>query len=77
MQTDSGLVHSGLLVERTDDAVTLRDVTGKSVVIPTGEIELIVPQQKSLMPEMLLRDATAQDAADLLAYLSSLRGNSP
>ena len=77
MQTDSGLVHSGLLVERTDDAVTLRNVTGKSVVIPTGEIELIVPQQKSLMPEMLLRDTTAQDAADLLAYLSSLRRNSP
>ena len=77
VQTESGLVHSGLLVERTDDAVTLRNVTGKSVVIPTGEIELIVPQQKSLMPEMLLRDATAQDAADLLAYLSSLRGNSP
>lgn len=74
VQTSGGLVHSGLLVERTDKAVTLRDATGKTVVISSADIELIVSQQKSLMPELLLRDVTAQDAADLLAYLASLRG---
>ena len=29
-----------------------------------------MPQQKSLMPELVLSDVTAQDAADLLAFLS-------
>jgi hypothetical protein len=33
-------------------------------------------QQKSLMPELVLKDVTAQDAADLLAYLMSLNAQS-
>lgn len=74
VQTESGVVHTGLLAKRTDDDVTLRDATGKLTVVPTNEIEVIVSQQKSLMPELLLRDVTAQDAADLLAWLATLRG---
>jgi hypothetical protein len=31
------------------------------------------PQAKSLMPELLFQGMTAQQLADLLAYLSSLR----
>ena len=34
---------------------------------------LLVRQQKSLMPELLLRDSTAQDAADLVAFVASLK----
>ena len=41
--------------------------------IPSGQIEHLVPQRLSLMPELLLRDMTAQQVADLLAYLSSLK----
>jgi hypothetical protein len=33
----------------------------------------LAPQPKSLMPELLLRDLTAELAADLLAFLASLR----
>src|SRR5262249_7708408 len=33
----------------------------------------MVKQDKSLMPELVLRSVTAQDAADLLAYLVSLQ----
>ena len=44
---------------------------------PTAKIELIAAQQKSLMPEMLLRDFTAEQVADLLEYLSSLKAELP
>ena len=37
------------------------------------EVEELIPQPKSLMPELLLRDLTAQQAADLLAFLASLK----
>ena len=37
------------------------------------EIDQFVPQSRSLMPELLLRDLTAQQVADLLEFLASLR----
>jgi hypothetical protein len=32
-----------------------------------------VPQQKSLMPDLLLRDLSPQQAADLLEFLAGLK----
>lgn len=73
IQTSSGTVHSGLMVSRTEQQVTLRDATGKDTSVSSGDIEVMVAQKKSLMPEMQLRDLTPQDAADLLAWLTSLK----
>ena len=72
METEGGLVYAGFLVEKTDEHVILKDAQNKLVHVPSMEVELLAPQQKSLMPELVLRDVTAQDAADLLAYLVSL-----
>ena len=36
-------------------------------------IERLVPQPQSLIPELLLQNHTAQEVADLLAYLALLR----
>jgi uncharacterized repeat protein (TIGR03806 family) len=58
LETTEGKVLSGLLVEKTDEAVRLRDTKNEEVKVPANEIELLVPQQKSLMPELLLRDMT-------------------
>jgi hypothetical protein len=33
----------------------------------------MAPQSKSLMPELLLRDLTAEQAADLVEFLASLK----
>ena len=73
LETKAGLVHSGLLVEQNDREVVLRNAQNKEVRVPTAEVESLVSQQKSLMPELLLRDMAPQEAADLLTYLSSLR----
>lgn len=38
-----------------------------------SEVEQLTPQQVSLMPEPLLRDMPPPQAADLLAYLASIK----
>ena len=73
VETTNGLVHTGLLVERTDSEVILKNAQNKEIRSPISEVESIVSQQKSLMPELLLKDMTPGQAADLLGYLNSLR----
>jgi uncharacterized repeat protein (TIGR03806 family) len=71
VETRDGRLVSGLLVERTNQAVSIRDAQGRNIRIDATEIEQLAPQARSLMPELLLRDLTPQQAADLLAYLAS------
>lgn len=73
VETSDGQVYTGLLVERTDREVVLKDSQNKLVRVPAEQAELVAPQQKSLMPELLLRDMTAQEAADLLEFLGTLK----
>ena len=75
VETISGTVHSGLLVERNNTGIVVRDVQNKTRRVETADIEGVYPQTKSLMPDVLLRDLTAQQVADLLAYLSSLKAD--
>ncbi|QGJ70211.1 Cytochrome c domain-containing protein [Planctomycetales bacterium 10988] len=72
MLTDLGMVHAGFLVEQSEEQTVLKDIQGKLIQVPTDEVEEIFKQDKSLMPEQLLKDLTAEDAADLLAFLTSL-----
>ena len=72
-EIDDGRVVSGLLVKKDDAEVVLKDAQDKEVRIPAEQVLRIVPQQQSLMPDLLLRDMTAEQVADLLAYLESLK----
>ena len=62
-----------LLVQKDDNEVVLKDAQDKVQHIPKTKIEQLVPQRKSLMPDLLVRDMTAQQVADLLAFLQALR----
>lgn len=73
VETKQGQVHTGLLVSKDTAKVVLKDATNKRIEVPAGDVEVLTPQQKSLMPELLLRDLTAEQVADLTAYLSSLK----
>ena len=73
LETKDGRVLTGLVVEKNGREVVLKDAQGKTVRIPGGEVEHLVPQSRSLMPELLLRDLTAQQVADLLEYLTTLK----
>lgn len=74
LETVQGHVYAGFLVERDDKQVVLKDAAGKLIKVAAQDVEVLEAQKKSLMPELVLRDVTAQDAADLLAYLTSLTG---
>jgi putative membrane-bound dehydrogenase-like protein len=73
LETGAGLVHAGFLVEQTDREVVLKDAEGKLTRVPAEEVEHLEATDRSMMPDLVLRDITAQDAADLLAYLETLR----
>ncbi len=74
LETRSGAVHAGILVEKTAREVVLKDAKNETIRIPAEDVETLAPQSRSPMPESLLRDLTAQQAADLLGYLGSLKG---
>jgi uncharacterized repeat protein (TIGR03806 family) len=73
VETRSGKVHSGVLIKKDESGLTLKDPKNETLLIAQNEIESVVMQKKSIMPEQLLRDLTAEQAAHLLAYLESLK----
>jgi putative heme-binding domain-containing protein len=73
IETKQGRVYTGLLVSKDASKVALKDSNNKRIEVLASDVELLTPQQKSLMPELLLRDLTAEQVADLTVFLSSLK----
>ncbi len=73
VETKQGRVHAGLLVQQSDEEVVLKDNQHQLIRIARADVEVLQPQEKSLMPEMLLREMTAEQAADLLQFLVELK----
>ncbi len=73
VETNSGKVVSGLLVRKDETEIVIKDAQNKPHRFAMSEVEGAFPQQKSLMPDLLLREMTAQQVADLLAYMASLK----
>ncbi len=68
--TDEDRIVTGLPVEETDLAVTLKIQGGKLEVISRDQIEELKRSPNSLMPEQIETQMTPQETADLFAYLS-------
>jgi len=51
----------------------LINAQGEEVIIATQNVDFLERQDKSMMPDLQVRDMTAQQVADLLAFI---RGNS-
>jgi putative heme-binding domain-containing protein len=73
LETTDGKIFTGLLKSKTDKEVVLGMVGDKELKVRAARVERLSPQAKSLMPDLLLRDLTAEQAADLLAFLGSLK----
>ena len=69
--TDEGRTASGFLFDQDNRVVVLRGVDGQNITLPRDQIEEMLPQKKSLMPEGLLKPMTPQQVRDLFAYLKS------
>ena len=70
---ESGKTHTGFVVLESAETVTIRQTDGLSKEFPQDEIEERVKQELSMMPAGIVNSLTAQQVADLLAYLRSLK----
>jgi putative heme-binding domain-containing protein len=71
VRMEDGSVLTGFIENQNDEQITLRAVDGKSHVLAKSELDQMLPQSSSLMPEGMLNSLTDQQIADLLAYLRS------
>jgi putative heme-binding domain-containing protein len=70
--TVDGRILNGLMETQTDDQVVLKTADRKQVTISKSEIEELRKSTTSLMPDGVLSDLTAVEAADLLAFIRSI-----
>lgn len=68
--TTDGRSLSGVVTKRDESGVVLRDAQGKEISLSASDVEELRPSHVSLMPEGQLSGLTAQEAADLLEYLT-------
>jgi putative heme-binding domain-containing protein len=73
LETHNGDIYSGFIVEETEETLHFRDVNQGLIEVPMKAIQSRESQSLSLMPQYLLQGLTPQQAADLLAFLTSLK----
>jgi putative membrane-bound dehydrogenase-like protein len=67
--TDSGQVHSGLLVEQDGASITIVDAKNQRIEVPRDEVESLEESKVSLMPERILDALSPDEIRDLFAYI--------
>lgn len=69
--TLEGRIHQGIVVDRTANALVLKDATGKATSVPIDDIDEEV-EGKSLMPKGLVKFMTHAEFIDLAKFLATL-----
>lgn len=69
--TDDGQTFTGIVIERDNNRVNLKDASGKTVTIPTADIDEEA-EGRSLMPQGLTKFLTRQELVDLIRFISEL-----
>ena len=67
----NGLVLTGVLIAQDSRSITVGDNQGKNHTLPRTEIDEMIEQTASTMPERLEKELTRQEFADLIAFLLS------
>ncbi len=70
-ELSSGKVLTGVVIDRDDVRVNIRDVNGQTVAVPTADIE-DEAEGKSLMPQGLTKFLTRDELIDLAKFVSEL-----
>ncbi len=71
--TTDGTALTGMLVNKTDQSVTIRNAEAVDQTVPTADIEAFKKQAISLMPADLQKNMTVRNLVDLVDYMVSLR----
>lgn len=70
-ETSDGLVLTGVLVDRDESRIRIRDSQGKIIVIPTSEVEA-EGEGPTMMPNGLTKFLTRDELLDLIRFVSEL-----
>mgnify|MGYP003322582919 FL=1 len=71
IETTEGRVLSGMVKDQTDEHVTIVDPKGEVQKLAKESVDRMERQNQSLMPELLVKNLTAQQLADLLEFLTN------
>jgi putative heme-binding domain-containing protein len=69
--TNDGRTLNGFLFDQDNQIVVLRGADGQNITIERENIEEMIKQRTSLMPEGLLKDLNDQEIRNLFAYIRS------
>lgn len=73
VETKDDLAYTGFLISRTPAEIQLKDGNAQVIKLAGKVIASVQEQKLSAMPELLLQSLTAQEAADLVEFLASLK----
>jgi putative heme-binding domain-containing protein len=73
VETDQGAVYSGLVLEKTEQVLRIKDAQKNEVRLRASSVKRLVAQKTSAMPEFLIQGLTVQEASDLVEFLASLK----
>lgn len=71
VQTVDGEIITGIVIDRDNVRLNLRDATGKHITVPVADID-DEAEGKSLMPQGITKFLTRDELIDLVAFVSSL-----
>ncbi len=69
--TADGMIHQGIVVDRDDNRVIIKDATGRRITIPTADIDE-ESEGRSLMPKGLASFLTHAEFLDLVRFVGEL-----
>jgi putative membrane-bound dehydrogenase-like protein len=73
VMTKDGQVHSGIMGRQTATAIFLRTTDRAEVRVARDDIEQLVPNATSIMPQGLDKTLSPSELSDVIAFLESLR----
>jgi len=73
VETTSGLSYSALIIRKSATELVMKDANLAEIKLPMSEVKSMQAQALSSMPEGLLQNLTAQEAADLIEFLVNLK----
>ncbi|MFK7778360.1 MAG: c-type cytochrome [Gimesia sp.] len=69
--TEDGRTVNGFLADQDNNVIVIRSADGQNITVERNNIDEMLPQKKSLMPEGLLDKLSEKEVRDLFSYLRS------
>ncbi|WP_437200936.1 PVC-type heme-binding CxxCH protein [Planctomicrobium sp. SH664] len=74
--THDGQIYTGMIAAETDSSLTLRRAEAKEDTVLRSQIDELIANGQSLMPEGLERDINPRQMADLIAFIKGIGSTS-